>query len=90
MFLARIDGEVTALQRHASIKGFPLLIGQRLDADLRSQGEPQILIDPIGAGRGSVVLVSSDGEQARKLLKDNRTPSRMVILGIVDEVVRTA
>lgn len=89
MILARIDGHVTATHKHASLRGFPLLIGQRLDPDGADRGEPQILIDPIGAGRGDVVLVGSDGDLARKLTKDNNTPSRMVVLGVVDEVKAT-
>jgi ethanolamine utilization protein EutN len=85
MILARIDGKVTAIRKHPSLTGFRLLIGQRLDAEGRDQGEPQIFIDPIGANLGDRVMVSSDGDLARKLTWDNTTPSRMVVLGLVDE-----
>lgn len=90
MFLARIDGWVTSTVKHASLGDERLLIGQRIAADGSDVGEPQVLLDPVGARLGSRVLVTSDGDLARQLLKDNRTPSRMIVLGIVDEVHRAA
>ena len=86
MFLARIDGWVTSTVKHASLGEQRLLIGQRIATDGSDVGEPMVLIDPVGARLGSRVLVTSDGDLARQLLKDDRTPSRMVVLGIVDEV----
>jgi ethanolamine utilization protein EutN len=86
LFLARIDGWVTSTVKHASLGGWRLLIGQRIGTDGTNVGEPMVLVDPVGARLGSRVVVTSDGDLARQLLKDNRTPSRMVVLGIVDEV----
>ena len=86
MFLARIDGWVTSTVKHASLAEHRLLIGQRIDSDGSGVGEPMVLVDPVGARLGSRVLVTSDGDLARQLLDDNRTPSRMIVLGIVDEV----
>ncbi len=84
MYLARIDGTLTSTVKHPSLAGARLLVGQRLDAAGREVGEPQVLIDPIGARRGTLVLVSTDGDHARRLLEDQRTPSRLVVVGIVD------
>jgi ethanolamine utilization protein EutN len=86
LFLARIDGWVTSTVKHPSLGGQRLLIGQRVASDGSDVGEPMVLVDPVGAGPGSRVLVTSDGDLARQLLRDNRTPSRMVVLGIVDDV----
>jgi ethanolamine utilization protein EutN len=86
LFLARIDGWVTSTVKHASLGEQRLLIGQRLATDGSDVGEPIVLVDPVGARVGSRVLVTSDGDLARELLKDNRTPSRMIVLGLVDEV----
>ena len=86
MFLARIDGWVTSTVKHASLGDERLLIGQRVATDGSDVGEPIVLVDPVGARLGSRVLVTSDGDLARQLLKDDRTPSRMVVLGIVDDV----
>ncbi len=86
MFIARIDGCITSTAKHRSISGFPLLIAQRIDADGRPAGEPQLVIDPIGASFGTYVMVSTDGDHARRLLNDNCTPARLVVLGILDAV----
>ena len=86
MFLARIDGWVTSTVKHASLAEQRLLIGQRIATDGSDVGEPMVLVDPVGARLGSRVVVTSDGDLARQLLRDNRTPSRMIVLGIVDDV----
>ena len=84
MFIARIDGSMTSTVKHQSLGGCRLLIGQRLEADGREVGEPLVLIDDLGAGFGSHVLVTSDGDLARQKLADNTTPSRMMVVGIID------
>ena len=35
MYLARIDGTLTAIMRHETLAGYQLLIGRRLDAASR-------------------------------------------------------
>jgi len=85
MFLARIDGTVTATAKHATLEGCRLLIAQRLETDGRASGVPLVIIDWLGAGRGTTVLVSQDGDIARLRL-GNTTPARLVVAGIVDQV----
>ena len=89
MFLARIDGTVTATAKHATLGGCRFLIGQRLEADGRSSGEPLVIIDWMGAARGSVVVVSTDGDVARRRL-GNTTPARMTVAAIVEQVHQPA
>jgi ethanolamine utilization protein EutN len=84
MFIARIDGSITSTVKHQSLCCQRLLIGQRLEADGSEVGEPMVLIDDLGAGLGSHVLVTSDGDLARQKLADNTTPSRMMVVGIID------
>ena len=43
------------------------------------------MIDWLGAGYGSTVMVSTDGDIARERY-GNTTPARMVVAGIVDQV----
>ena len=85
MFLARIDGTLTATAKHEALKACRFLIGQRLEADGSATGEPIVILDCMGARHGSMVLVSTDGDIARKWLGNN-TPARMTVTGIVDEV----
>ncbi|MBZ5563427.1 MAG: EutN/CcmL family microcompartment protein [Acidobacteriia bacterium] len=84
MFVARIDGSMTSTVKHKSLHGRRLLIGQRLEADGTEVGEPLVLIDDLGAGVGSYVLVTTDGDLARQKFADNTTPSRMIVVGIID------
>lgn len=84
MFIARIDGSITSTVKHKSLRGFRLLIGQRLEANGAEVGEPLVLVDDLGAGLGSHVLVTTDGDLARQMLADNTTPSRMIVVGIID------
>lgn len=85
MYLARIDGTLTAAAKHETLTGVRFLIGQRLEADGNASGEPIVMIDRLGARRGSTVLVSTDGDIARGWL-GNTAPARLVVVGIVDQV----
>ena len=85
MYLARIDGTLTSTIKHETLGGFRFLIAQRLEGDGSDSGEPQVLVDTIGANVGSVVLVTTDNEAVRKASK-NTNPVRLAVMGIVDSV----
>ncbi len=85
MFLARIDGTLTATRKHETLAGCRLLVAQRLEPDGVVSGEPLVVIDRFGARHGSTVIVSTDGDALRKR-HGNTTPARMSVVGIVDEV----
>ena len=85
MILARIDGTVTATVKHPSLHGVTMLIGMHINGDGSECGrEPWIILDRMGANRGDIVCVSSEGDAARQLSGDTRIPARMVVMGIVD------
>jgi ethanolamine utilization protein EutN len=85
MFLARIGGTVVAATKHPTLDGCRFLLAQRLEADRSMGPEPIVVVDWLGAGSGSIVLVSTDGDIARARL-GNTTPARMVVVGILDSV----
>jgi ethanolamine utilization protein EutN len=85
MFLARIDGTLTATVKHQTLEGARLLIGQRLDVNNAAIGEPLVVLDTLGASRGAVVLVSTDGDIQRKV-RGNTCPARLTVIGLVDFV----
>ena len=85
MFLARIDGTMTSTVKHETLQGARLLVGQRLDNERNSTGEPIVIMDAMGASRGDVVLVSTDGDIQRKL-RGNNCPARFTVVGLVDFV----
>jgi ethanolamine utilization protein EutN len=84
MFLARIDGTMVSTAKHASLQGCRFLIGQRLESDGQTSGEPLVILDWLGATDGCTVLVTTDGDLARQKL-GNTTPARLVVVGIVDQ-----
>ena len=45
MFLARIDGTMTTTVKHETLQACRFLIGQRIDADGQSSGEPIVILD---------------------------------------------
>jgi ethanolamine utilization protein EutN len=85
MYLARIDGTLTATRKHATLAGCRLLLAQRLEPDGRTSGEPIVVVDRMGARHGSTVIVSTDGDVLRRRLGDT-TPARLSVAGIVDQV----
>ncbi len=87
MFLARIGGTLVATVKHPTLEGCRFLVASRLEADGSTAAEPLVVVDWLGAGNNSTVLVSSDGAIARERL-GKTTPARMVVVGIVDQVQR--
>ena len=85
MLLGRVVGTATATVRHASMRGWKLLVVQPLSADGSTpDGDPALVVDSLGAGTGDLVIISSDGKGSRELLKADNAPVRWSILGIRD------
>jgi microcompartment protein CcmK/EutM len=85
MYLARIEGTVVAAAKHATLEGCRFLVARRIEADGGAAAEPIVVVDWMGAAKGSTVIVSTDGDIARKKF-GNSTPARLTVLGIVDAV----
>ncbi|MGH9605467.1 MAG: EutN/CcmL family microcompartment protein [Terracidiphilus sp.] len=84
MYLARIEGTVVAAAKHGTMNGCRLLVARRLEADGSAAEEPIVVVDWLGAAKGSKVIVSTDGDIAREKL-GSTTPVRLTVVGIVDE-----
>jgi ethanolamine utilization protein EutN len=85
MQLGLVVGTATATVKHASMQGWKLLVVQPLLADGRSpDGDPQLAVDSLGAGKGERVVITSDGRGTRALLGSDTTPVRWNVLGIAD------
>lgn len=82
MLLARVEGHATATISHASLHGQRLLVVQPLHA---LTVEPVLALDALGAGRGDLVLITSDGQGARELVGDDTSPVRWTVLGVLDD-----
>jgi ethanolamine utilization protein EutN len=85
MQLGLVVGTATSTVKHATLRGRKLLVVQPLLADGRSSdGEPQVAVDAVGAGKGQVVMITSDGKFMREVLKAEATPVRWSVIGISD------
>jgi ethanolamine utilization protein EutN len=85
MQIGRVVGHATATVKHATLKGWRLLIVQMLLADGREDGEPLLAIDHLGAGVGSLVIATNDGAAVRELVGAKNTPIRWLVMGIQDQ-----
>lgn len=85
MFLARIEGTLTAAAKHETLTACRFLIARRLAKDGRPEGEPLVVLDRLGARHGCAVLISTDGDVLRRLHGDT-VPARLSVLGLVDQV----
>lgn len=84
MKLAVIKGHATSTVKHASLNAARLIIAQPVDHEDKPDGAPQVVIDSLGSGIGQKVIITSDGSEARALLKDEHSPARWSVLAIVD------
>jgi ethanolamine utilization protein EutN len=85
MYYGRVVGSATATVKHPSMEGYKLLLVMALQADRCTiEGDPILVVDTLGAGKGQTVMVTSDGIGARELLGDNTSPVRWTVLGIAD------
>ena len=86
MYLGRVMGSAHATIKHPSMEGWKLLLVMALQADGRTvEGDPILVVDSLGAGKGEIVMITSDGIGARELVGNPQSPVRWSVLGIRDE-----
>lgn len=84
MQLALVVGTVVASRKDEKMAGVPFLVLKDLDPANRPTGGSIVAADPIGAGRGEVVLYSK-GSSARQTEITRDRPNDAVVIGIVDQ-----
>lgn len=84
MQTALVIGNATATTKHSSMQGWKLLIVQPRATNGTPDGDPLLAIDPLGAGKGEEVIITSDGASTRELLRAAATPVRWSVVGVVD------
>ena len=85
MQLARIIGNCTSTVKHPSLVGWRMLIAQPLDVHDAPDGDPIVLIDQFGCGRGDRVMFTSDGSVVRQIIGADDSPVRFAVIGLADE-----
>jgi ethanolamine utilization protein EutN len=87
MFLGRVMGNATATAKHPSMEGAKLLLVMALQADGKTiEGDPILVVDRLGAGRGDMVMITSDGIAVREMLGDEKSPVRWSVFAIPDKI----
>ena len=87
MRYCRVLGSITAAVKHPAYAGQRLMIVQPLDPHGKDQGDSFIAVDQVQSGPGDKVVVLTEGNGARQILKQGDiVPIRSVIVGVVDAV----
>jgi ethanolamine utilization protein EutN len=84
MQIGLVLGTATATVKHPTLQGERMLLVQLLGTDDRDDGEPVLVFDRLGAGRGDRVMVTNDGRVMQEMLGRD-TPARWSVLGLPDE-----
>ena len=86
MRLCRVTGNVYGDHKHPDFRGHKLLVVQQVTPDGRNKGSAFLAVDTAQAGPGDLVLVLSEGNGVRQVLKVKKAAIRSIIIGIVDDV----
>jgi microcompartment protein CcmK/EutM len=79
-----------AAVKHPAFAGRPLFVVQPLDENGKDTGSSFVAIDNAQAGIGDKVIVLTEGNGVRQILKQGDiVPIRSIIVGIVDQVSLT-
>jgi ethanolamine utilization protein EutN len=80
-------GSVTAAVKHPAYAGQKLMVVQPVDPAGKDTGDSFIAVDRVQAGPGDRVVVLTEGNGVRQILKQGDiVPIRSLIVGIVDAV----
>jgi ethanolamine utilization protein EutN len=85
MQIGKVVGSAVSTIKHATMKGWKLLVVQPLTAEGKPDGEPQLVIDSLGANAGARVMISNDGKGTRELMGSKTSPVRWFLMGICDQ-----
>ena len=87
MRCCRVVGPLWAAAKHPAFAGRPLFVVQPVDERGADTGASFVAIDNVQAGVGDKVIVLTEGNGVRQILKmGDIVPIRSMIVGIVDQV----
>ena len=87
MRCCRVVGPMWASVKHPAFAGPPMFVVQPLDEHGKDTGTSFVAIDRVQAGIGDKVLVLTEGNGVRQIVKQGDiVPIRSAIVGIVDRV----
>ncbi len=83
MQLGHVVGTATSTMKDSTFEGERLLVVQLETADGGPDGEPVLVFDRLGAGRGDLVMCTNDGRILQEMIGMN-TPGRWSVLAVPD------
>ena len=87
MKLCKVLGNVVATAHHPAYDGHKLMVVLPIDETGKAVGPSYLAVNTVQAGPGDRVLVMTEGNGVRQILKVTApTPIRSLIVGVVDEV----
>ena len=87
MRCCRVVAPMWAAVKHPAFAGRPLFVVQPLDENGKDAGTSFVAVDSVQAGIGGKVIVLTEGNGVRQILKQGDiVPIRSIIVGIVDQV----
>jgi len=84
--LCRVLGTVVSTVKHPTYKGLKLYVVQPVDEAGRPSDASFLAVDDVQAGPGDLVLVLTEGNGVRQILRDKMLPIRSIVVGVVDAV----
>jgi microcompartment protein CcmK/EutM len=85
--VCRVVGPLWAAVKHPMFAGRKLLVVQPVDDAGADAGASFVAVDHVQAGAGDRVLVMTEGNGARQILKlGDIVPIRSMVVGIVDSI----
>lgn len=81
---AIVLGSARATVKDISLEGRRLVIVQPTMVNDAADGPPLIAVDCLGCRKGDRVMLTSDGTYAREITKNENTPARWSVAGILD------
>jgi len=87
MTLAKVIGSLVSTMKHSCYQNKKIMLVKPIAPDQSEAKGVMVAVDLVGAGKGDVVLVSSEGRAAQELLHmPDRMPLRSIIVAIVDNI----
>jgi ethanolamine utilization protein EutN len=87
MYLGIVKGTIVAERKASGLEGKKILLVQPIDEKGADTGASFVAVDSVQAGVGDKVIVLTEGNGVRQILKaGDIVPIRSIIVGVVDSV----
>ncbi|MFO7928177.1 MAG: EutN/CcmL family microcompartment protein [Candidatus Humimicrobiaceae bacterium] len=85
MKLVKVIGSVTSTIKDESLRGFKLLLVQRVEVDLKGKQDYYVAVDTVGMGEGEVGLIVT-GSTAKRTEQTRKKNVDATIVAKVDRI----